>query len=306
MPIAAKLALVGLTQTLALEGIKYNILANALAPAAATRITETVMAPNRLAALNPEWLVPIVAVLVHSSNTTETGSIFQVGAAHISKIRWERSEGAFLKPDDSLTPGVILNNWNTILDFSRNPQYPNRASHSINNLKKALALPRNPNADEPDFRSKVALITGAGTGLGRAYALAFAEVGAKVVVNDVKDADMVTREIRSTGGDAVEVNLSVEDGNGIIRACIKAYGRIDIIVNNAGILRDKSFSNMTDELWEPVINVHLRGTYKITKAAWPHMVRQRYGRIVNVTSSTGIYGKFGQANYAAAVSELSL
>ena len=296
----------GFTETLAFEGIKYNILANALAPATATRMTETVMAPDRLAALKPEWVVPIVAVLVHSSNTKETGSIFQIEAGFVSKIRWERSEGAFLRPDDSLTPGVILKNWNTILDFSRNPQYPNRASHSMNNLKKASRLPPNPKTEQPDFRSKVVLVTGAGAGLGRAYALAFAKVGAKVVVNDVKHAEIVAQSIRSAGGDAVGVNLSVEDGDGIVKACIDAYGRIDMIINNAGILRDKAMLNMTDELWEPVMNVHLRGTYKITKAAWPHMMRQRYGRIVNVTSTTGIYGKFGQANYATAVSEHSL
>ena len=295
----------GFTETLALEGIKYNILANALAPATATKMTEPIMAPDMLAALKPEWVVPIVAVLVHSSNTKETGSIFQIEAGFISKIRWERSEGAFLRPDDSLTPGIILKNWNTILDFSRNPQYPNRASHSMNNLKKASSLPRHPKTEQPDFRGKVALVTGAGAGLGRAYALAFAELGSKVVVNDVKGAEIVAQSIRSAGGDAVGVKFSVEDGADIVKACMVAYGRIDIIINNAGILRDKTMLNMTDELWEPVVNVHLRGTYKITKAAWPHMVRQRYGRIVNVTSTTGIYGKFGQANYATAVSEPS-
>jgi multifunctional beta-oxidation protein len=299
------MALVGFTKTLAFEGIKYNILANILAPVAASQMTETATSADKLATLKPECVVSIVAVLVHSSNTKETGSVFQVGAGQVFKLRWERSKGALMRPDDSLTPGVVLRNCNTILDFSRDSQYPTGVSNIVNNLEKALALPRSPNSEHVDFRGKVALITRAGGGLGRAYALAFAKVGAKVVVNDVKNSDTVAREIRSIGGDALGVNLSVEDGGGVVEACLNAYGRLDIVVNNAGILRDKSFTNMTDELWESVLTIHLRGTYKITKAAWPHMVRQRYGRIVNITSTTGVYGNFGQANYATAVSGLS-
>jgi multifunctional beta-oxidation protein len=109
-------------------------------------------------------------------------------------------------------------------------------------------------------------------------------------------------EIKDFGGEATAVKLSVEKGDEVVKAVLNTYGRIDIIINNAGILRDKAFANMTDELWFPVINVHLRGIYKITKAAWPHMLKQKYGRIVNITSTSGIYGNFGQSNYAAAVS----
>lgn len=102
------------------------------------------------------------------------------------------------------------------------------------------------------------------------------------------------------GGEAVGVKASAEDGETVVKAAIEAYGRIDIIINNAGILRDKAFANMDDKMWDQVIAVHLRGTYKVTKAAWPYMLKQKYGRIVNTTSTTGIYGNFGQANYAAA------
>jgi multifunctional beta-oxidation protein len=90
------------------------------------------------------------------------------------------------------------------------------------------------------------------------------------------------------------------DGEAVVKAAIDAYGRIDIIVNNAGILRDKAFTNMDDKLWDSVYDVHLLGTYKVTKAAWPHMLKNKYGRIVNTTSTSGIYGNFGQTNYAAA------
>ena len=112
--------------------------------------------------------------------------------------------------------------------------------------------------------------------------------------------DDTVQEIQKMGGEAVGVKASAEDGEAVVKAAIDAFGRIDIIVNNAGILRDKAFNNMDDALFDQVLNVHLRGTYKVTKAAWPYMLKQKYGRIVNTTSTSGIYGNFGQANYAAA------
>jgi multifunctional beta-oxidation protein len=137
--------------------------------------------------------------------------------------------------------------------------------------------------------------------IGRAYCLAFAKYGASVVVNDLVNFEDVVNEIKKMGGKAAGVKASAEDGEAVVKGAIDAFGRIDIIVNNAGILRDKAFTNMTDELWNPVMNVHLRGTYKVTKAAWPYFLKQKYGRVLNTTSTSGIYGNFGQANYAAAV-----
>ena len=299
------MALVGLTRTLALEGLKYNILANVLVPSISTSMTEIFAPADKQAAMELDSVVAIVAALVHPSNAKETGSIFQSCRGHIYKVRRERSEGIQMRPDHSLTPGVILTNWDTVVDFSRRSQYPAGVSNSMSNLEKGLTLPKNPQTEELNFKGKVALVTGAGAGLGRAYAHAFAKAGAKVIVNDVISSDKVAQEIKNFGGDAVGVDLSVAGGAGVVEACFTAYGRLDIIVNNAGILRDKAFINITDQLWGPVLAVHLNGTYKITKAAWPHFVRQKYGRIVNVTSTTGIYGKFGQANYATAVSKLS-
>ena len=138
--------------------------------------------------------------------------------------------------------------------------------------------------------------------LGRTYCLLFAKLGAAVVVNDLMNPDTVVQEIRKMGGKAVGNKASVEDGDAVVKSAIDAYGRVDIVVNNAGILRDKAFANMDDKQWDDIVNVHLRGTYKVTKAAYPYMVKQKYGRIVNTTSTSGIYGNFGQANYAAAVS----
>jgi len=296
---AAKLAQVGFTETLAKEGAKYNILCNTIAPIAASRMTATVMPQEVLDLLKPEWIVPLVAVLTHSSNTTETGSIFELGGGHISKIRWERSKGALLKADDSFTPGSLLTKWNDVEDFSK-AQYPSGPNDFLGLLEEAQKLPANPKAQELDFKGKVAVVTGGGAGLGRAYCLQLAKYGATVVVNDLADPEPVVQELQKLGAKALGVKCSAEDGDKIVKATVDAFGRIDILINNAGILCDKSFHNMDDKQFQQVLDVHLRGTYKATKAAWPYMLKQKYGRIVNTTSTSGIYGNFGQANYAAA------
>ncbi|KAF2489552.1 putative peroxisomal multifunctional beta-oxidation protein AoFox2 [Lophium mytilinum] len=295
---AAKLALVGFTETLAKEGLKYDILCNTIAPIAASRMTETVMPPDVLKALQPSWIVPLVAVLTHKSNT-ETGAIYEVGGGHIAKIRWERSKGAIYRADDSLTPGAILSKWNEVNDFS-DPEYPTGPANFMELLEEAQKLPPNKPGENLDFKGKVVLITGAGAGLGRAYALLFAKLGAKIVVNDLVNPDTVVQEIQKLGGEAVGNKANVTDGDAVVKGAIDAYGRIDVLVNNAGILRDKAFTNMDDKMWDIVMEVHARGTYKCTKAAWPYMLKQKYGRIINTTSTSGIYGNFGQANYAAA------
>ncbi|KND01081.1 uncharacterized protein SPPG_04173 [Spizellomyces punctatus DAOM BR117] len=308
---AAKLALFGFSNTLAREGEKKNIRVNTIAPLAASRMTETVMPPEILAALKPEFVVPLVAYLCHES-TEETGSIFEVGAGFVSKLRWERSPGAVFKADSSFTPSSVAAKWGEITSFN-NPQYPTSIMDTdwVGLLEQAKGLSGNPNPSELRFDGKVAIVTGAGNGLGRAHALLFAKLGASVVVNDLggstkgegveqSAADKVVDEIRAAGGKAVANYDSVEDGEKVVDTAIQAFGRVDIIVNNAGILRDKSFARMTDNDWDLVQRVHLRGTYKVAKAAWPHMVKQKYGRIINTTSAVGLYGNFGQANYSAA------
>lgn len=121
-----------------------------------------------------------------------------------------------------------------------------------------------------------------------------------MVVNDLANPQAVVDEIKALGGQAVTDNHSVEDGDKIIETALSSFGGLHILVNNAGILRDKSFQAMTDDLWSIIQAVHLRGTYKTLKAAWPIFLRQKYGRIINTTSVSGIYGNFGQSNYAAA------
>ena len=291
--------MVGFTETLAKEGAKYNIIANAIAPIAASRMTETVMPAEVLKALQPEWVVPLVSVLAHESNTDESGAIFEVGGGHMAKLRWERSKGALLKTDESLTPSAVLKRWADINDF-KDPDHPEGPADFLGLLEEAKALGKNEQGEPVSFKGKVVLVTGAGAGLGRAYALLFAKLGAKVVVNDVADPNPVVNEIKAMGGEAAGDKHSVEDGDAVVASAVKAFGTVHVVINNAGILRDKSFAAMTDDQWNLVVNVHLRGTYKVTKAAWPYMLAQKYGRIVNTASTSGIYGNFGQANYAVA------
>lgn len=164
------------------------------------------------------------------------------------------------------------------------------------------------------FDGQVAIVTGAGGGLGRCHALELARRGAKVVVNDLgasmdgsggssEAANAVVKEIEALGGEAIANGSSVTDDAGVrkmIDDAMNKWGRIDILIANAGILRDKSFGKMTLEDIQLVIDVHLMGSFKPIKAAWDIMKEQNYGRIVVTTSSTGLYGNFGQANYGAA------
>jgi NAD(P)-dependent dehydrogenase (short-subunit alcohol dehydrogenase family) len=153
-----------------------------------------------------------------------------------------------------------------------------------------------------EFNDRVAIVTGAGAGLGRSHALALAARGAKVVVNDLAAADAVVEEIRAAGGEAIANDANVanfDQVQAMVKKTMDTWGRVDILVNNAGILRDKSFVKMSLEDFQDVINVHLNGSFNCTKAVWEIMREQNYGRIVMTTSSSGLYGNFGQTNYGA-------
>ena len=164
------------------------------------------------------------------------------------------------------------------------------------------------------FDGKVAIITGAGGGLGRQHALLLASRGAQVVINDLGGgidgtggsegpAHTAAKEIESLGGIAVADTHSVaspDGGAAIVKTALDAFGRVDIVINNAGILRDKTFHNMDAELLDPVIDVHLKGAFNVTRPAWVTMREQGYGRVVSTSSAAGIFGNFGQTNYGAA------
>src|SRR3989454_1937291 len=164
------------------------------------------------------------------------------------------------------------------------------------------------------LKDRVAVVTGAARGIGREIALLMAQLGARVVVNDYggseagqgttqAPANEVVEEIRKAGGQAVASYDSVATmagGERIVQTAIDAFGRLDIVVNNAGILRDRMIFNMTEAEWDAVIDTHLKGTFAVTRAAAPLMREQRWGRVINMTSTSGLIGNVGQANYAAA------
>lgn len=165
-----------------------------------------------------------------------------------------------------------------------------------------------------ELDGRVAVVTGAGGGLGRQHALMLASRGAKLVVNDLggardgtghdaRAADQVVAEIVDGGGEAVANHDGVHEWSGgerVVAAAVETFGRIDIVVNNAGILRDRSFTKLTEDDLDAVIAVHLKGSFAVARAAWPHLREQGHGRIINTASGSGLYGNFGQSNYAAA------
>ena len=165
-----------------------------------------------------------------------------------------------------------------------------------------------------DFSGRVAIVTGAGAGLGRSYALELAKRGAKVVINDLggtRDgagssdaaANKVVDEIKALGGQAVpnyDNVATVAGGANIVKTAVDAFGKVDILINNAGILRDKTFNKMEEENWDAVMSVHLKGAYCVSRPAFEVMRANNYGRIIMTTSGAGLFGNFGQSNYASA------
>jgi NAD(P)-dependent dehydrogenase (short-subunit alcohol dehydrogenase family) len=164
------------------------------------------------------------------------------------------------------------------------------------------------------FDGRVAIVTGAGAGLGRTYALSLAARGAKVVVNDLggardgsgsstSAADTVVEEIKKAGGEAVanyDSVATIEGGENIVKTAVDNFGKVDIVINNAGILRDKSLVKMTEDEWDLVLAVHLKGAFCVTQPAFRIMKENGYGRIINTASGAGLYGNFGQSNYCSA------
>lgn len=249
---SAKMALVGFSATLAREGKKYGITSNVLAPGAASRLTQTVWTPEMMDVMKPEWVVPIVGVLTTDS-CTKTGAIFEAAAGHFSEIRWERSKGIVLKPDESLTADAVIANWSKIVDWT-NADHPSTPGVSTEKLEQAKTLSSigAGDGDKVNLQGKIALVTGAGAGLGRAYAMALATLGARVAVNDIKDAEKVASEITQAGGEAFAINRSVVDGADVVQDVIRKYNRIDIVVNNG---------NSTPSCWNSIsLTPHSRYT----------------------------------------------
>ncbi|KAF5371817.1 hypothetical protein D9615_009555 [Tricholomella constricta] len=303
---AAKMALIGFTKTLAREGAKYGIKSTAIAPIAASPMTETIMPPEMLANLSPEYVAPFVAALCHPDGPDASGKVFELGAGFIAEIRWERSNGTVFKTDSSFTPSAVKAKWSEITDFS-NPYYPVDVTDvdSRGKLEQAAKLPPNTQSSpEVRFDGQTVIITGAGAGLGRAYAHMYGKLGANVVVNDVseKGANAVVDEVVKAGGKAAAAVCSAEDGEAIVKVALEKFGGVHVLIANAGILRDKSFTAMTEQEWDIVLAVHLRGTYKACCSMWHDILISRL-LIVNADPALPIRisdGNFGQANYSTA------
>ncbi|KAF8625541.1 hypothetical protein AX15_005308 [Amanita polypyramis BW_CC] len=301
---AAKMGLIGFTKTLAREGAKYGIKATAICPIAASAMTESIMPPDMLVHLSPEFVAPFVVAICHPDGPEASGKVFELGAGFVAEIRWERSNGAIFKTDASFTPSAVKERWSEITDFSK-PNYPLSMTDldAMGKLEQARRMSTNKQSSpEVRFDGQTVIVTGAGAGLGRIYALMYGRLGANVVVNDIseKGAKAVVDQIVNAGGKAVAAVCSVEEGDTIVKTALGKYGAVHVLIANAGILRDKSFTAMTEQEWDLVLSVHLRGTYKCAKAVWPIFQKQTYGRIVTTCSQVGIYGNFGQANYSTA------
>ncbi|TID25540.1 hypothetical protein CANINC_002930 [Pichia inconspicua] len=298
----AKLALVGFGETLAKEGYKYNIKTNIISLLAKSRMTEKVLPPDVLEKLSPEKIVPLVLYLT-SEQCPSTGSIYEVAAGLFAQIKWQRSGGLYLNPsNDTLTPEAILTKFDDIYNFNEF-EYPIMLKdyNKVWEITSKLKPNDQGNTKIKSLRGKVVIITGAGNGLGKSHAMWFAKYGAKVVVNDFNDPSPVVEEIKRAGGEAVGSKHDVySQAQDIVKTAIDSFGTVDILINNAGILRDRSFIKMTQKEWDQVIQIHVLATFRLCKLVWPIFAEKKSGWIINTTSTSGIYGNFGQANYASA------
>ncbi len=327
MRSAASMACVGLMNVIKLEGRKYNIGVNVLIPLILPSTMGVPHAGNDRRDIDPAYVSPM-AVCLSSQECAESGKIYAAGAgtyaraavltgkSHVPEINGASVDvedvaqaWAEISRLDNAVPywdqdGMIGELFEKIVDFST------PSIEASGNLP-TQRLPK----DDIRFDGRVAIVTGAGEGLGRVYALELARRGAFVVVNDYgvpRDgagegtgtaAERVVQEIRAFGGTAVaqcDSVATVAGGRAIVKRALDAFGKVDILINNAGIIRDKSFVKMTIENWRAVFDVHLNGAFHVTQAAFEHMAAQGYGRIIMTTSVGGLYGNFGQSNYGAA------
>ncbi|KAH9945254.1 multifunctional beta-oxidation protein [Epithele typhae] len=291
---AAKMGLVGFTKALAAEGARYGIKAVVVAPMAASAMTETIMPPEMLANLKPEFVAPFVLAITHPDGADANGRIFEVGAGYIAEIRWERSKGAFFKTDKTFTPSAVEEKWEQITDFdSAEPEHPQYLPDFDIQAKVTESSKVDSNAQaEPEVRfdGKTVIITGAASALGRAYALQYARLGANVVLNDVNanSTQAIVEDIKKVGGKAVAAITSAEDGEGIVKTAMEAFGGVHVLVANVNLARPTNIERMSDKDWD-----------ECTKALWPIFLKQKYGRIVTMGSQSGLYGMPGFANYSA-------
>lgn len=305
---AAKMAIYSLTKTLAKEGESKGIRVIAIAPIADSQMTKSVLPTEILAMLKPESVASFVAYL-SSDQCKENGALLEVGGGYAAKARLQRAAGYSLSTKGGINENSfweIASNANEIFNYTQETCYPTAITEidwvQLAHRSKAKSPTPIQKQGSP-LADKVVLITGAGAGLGKSYAKYFALLGATVCLNDLdkRAAEPVVEEIKKSGGKAISVIGSVAtDVDEIVSSILLNFGRIDVLVNNAGILRDRSFAKISQVEWETVQTVHAMGTFRMCKAVWPLMLKQKYGRIINTTSAVALYGNFGQSNYSAA------
>ncbi|KAI9004364.1 hypothetical protein DFJ74DRAFT_625795 [Hyaloraphidium curvatum] len=320
---AAKAAVIGIGLTAGKEGAPKGIKVTVLCPAASTRLTEQLPGDaGQRNTLTPDKVAGVVAYAVHPSCTKAGGAILNVGGGYAGAFKLARSNGAVIG-NERVTPGAVASAWNQVEDFSAF-DYPTQPpdNKAILDLVEAVRSGKSASArvlmvkqpkPEPDFKGMVVVITGAGNGIGRAHAHLFARLGASLVLNDPgadvngrgvdeSVANKVCDEARALGAPRAVPNFArvEEAGEKIIEQAIKEFGRVDVLVSNAGSLRDKSLARMTNEDFELIQEVHVHGMQRAVRAAWTHMSAQGFGRILCTASASGTYGNFGQVNYSAA------
>lgn len=330
---AAKLSLLGLSNSLAEEGLKDNIIVNTIAPFAASKMTATIMPQELLDALKPELIIPLVAYLTHESNQSVTGTVYEVGAGLITKLRRQVSAGLTI-PEPKLNTGKelsvvssnILENFDSITDFDE-VYYPNNFKFLQDSklLSKYLSIGQTiSNETDNDnitsliesYKNKTVLIVGANTVYGSTVAKLLASFGANIVLNSsyassklfdiIPTGENLSKEL-SNSIKSIYPNTKIlidtnnlDNGKLIIENVIKTFGELHLIVNATELPVQLPFESVTVEEWDLIQNQHLRSVFQVIKNAWPVFSKQKYGRIVNISSVAGIYGLGNQSAYSSA------
>ncbi|CAI9630961.1 peroxisomal multifunctional beta-oxidation protein [Alternaria burnsii] len=264
---ATKAAQIGMSQTLANEGFKHNILVNTIAPLAASKMLEPFLPPNLLEALQMDLIVPLVAVLVHSTNVEVTGALFEAGGGHFAQIRPAVNNVA---RTDSPSIGV---------------------------------RPFGSKTDQVNLQGKVAIVVNGATRTGRQCCLYYASLGVKVVVHDLFDPIPVVREIERLGGCAIGVQSSLLDGKSIVKAALDAYGCVDILINDATLSDDLGSVPGSDPMADTNLNSalkHVQCLKDIAKVLWPHFHAQKSGKIVTITHPSDVLPRLDQLSHTMA------
>ncbi|KAK6380444.1 hypothetical protein LTS17_005634 [Exophiala oligosperma] len=287
---SAKLAIVGLTKALAVEGKGSNIFCNAICPVVASRMTETVMSPEELMNIRPELVAPFVAFLVHRSTTSETGSIFEIGGGHMGKLRWQRTQCLQVSNNTPISLDELLLRWNRF-----NCSDPSRPSSDA-----AYSVSPSVNPAGLRFDGRVVIVTAGSTPTGRHICKQLASLGACVVINDSTGTGSIVAEIQHDGGRAIGCQIPPGKSDILIKTALQTFGKIDILIDNDEYPLRRPFGELTELQWESTVHDQLRGNFQLLKAAYPYMTRQKYGRIVCIFGSNVLGGNVGASEQCAA------